>query len=272
MSERKIGFDTWQLDATKILEDNEKYLVVSAVIASELVQQYSDGYAYKPADELEKMAATANDLVARPIKILEHPGADTNYLLLRAGDAQGRAENFRYVKNLIDPKTNRPMRRGVTADLRWFKDRTPTPIIDAVKNGSMHDVSIGFTFDADATKGEFNGQKYDYVQRNIFLDHVAAPIESGRCPGPICGIGYDANKTVTIENDALLSCPVCKRIKDVGFAVAGNRLYTVYGADVLEVIEGHPLPKFVPEPVQTSLDEDFIKAFTKLNAQLELHH
>ena len=37
-------------------------------------------------------------------------------------------------------------------------------------------------------------------------------------------------------------CPVCTRIDEVGLLTAAQRLYKQYGADVLEVIEGHQLP------------------------------
>jgi hypothetical protein len=96
------------------------------------------------------------------------------------------------VKDLIDPKTKRPMRRGIRANIRWFKDKVSEDIITKIKSGNMRGVSIGFTYETDATPGEWNGQKYDFIQRNIFIDHVAAPIEEGRCPGPLCGIAVDA--------------------------------------------------------------------------------
>jgi hypothetical protein len=194
--ERKICFDRATLD-NKIILDDDDYLVMPAVIASEIVHQYEDGWAYKPAEELEKMAKTATDIGAVPVKILHHPGSESYDLLLRHEDVHGRAENFRYVKNLVDSKTKRPCRKGVRADIRWFKDRVPEPVIEQIKNTTMHDVSIGFTQEKDFTSGEWNGTHYDYIQRNIFLQHLAAPIEKGRCPGPVCGIGFDKQIQIT---------------------------------------------------------------------------
>ena len=264
-AQRKIGFDTMQLDS-KILVDDDKVLTMSAIIASEIVHQYDDGWAYKPADELEKMAEIANRVGSVPVKILEHPSADTNYLLVKQSDVYGKASNFQFVKNLIDSKTKRPLRRGVRADISWFKDVTPADVIEKTKTGTLHDVSIGFTFDNDTITGDFEGTHYDYVQRNIFLNHLAAPIEAGRCPGPVCGIGYDANTVIRVDAAMLNECPVCRRIKEVGFSVAGKRLYAAYGPDVFEVIEGNPLPKV--ETPKTTLDDDFIKAFKELNSKL----
>jgi len=194
--ERKICFDRATLD-NKIILDDDDYLVMPAVIASEIVHQYEDGWAYKPADELEKMAKTASKIGAVPVKILHHPDDETFGFVLKHDQVHGRAENFQYVKNLIDPKTKRPCRKGVRADIHWFKDSVPEPIITQIKNGSLRDVSIGFTFEHDLTSGEWNGTHYDYVQRDIFLQHVAAPIAEGRCPGPVCGLGFDKQIQIT---------------------------------------------------------------------------
>lgn len=185
MSEqRKIAVDYAQLDQ-KILQDDDEYLVMPAVIASEIVHEYDNGWAYKPADELEKAAWTAE---GRWVKILSHP--DTMFIE-RQDDIYGKMENPRFVKNLKDPKTGRPMRRGIKADIRWFKKRCPPDVIEKIKSGALRDVSIGFTYVEDPTKGTWNGLAYDYIQRDIFIDHLAAPIPAGRCPGPICGIAVD---------------------------------------------------------------------------------
>jgi hypothetical protein len=267
--DRGISFDTTTLD-DKILVDDDNYLVMPAVIASEIVHEYEDGWAYKPAVELEKMAKTANDIGAVPVKILEHPGPECNYLVIRQSDVYGRAENFTFVKNLKDPKTSRPMRRGVRADIRWFKNRVPEDIIEKIKNNTLRDVSIGFTRDKDNTAGEFNGTHYDYIQRNIFLNHVAAPIETGRCPGPVCGIGFDA-----MDEATLAKCPVCRKIKEVGFLTSGQRLFTKYGADVLRVIGEDAAIEHEKKTVKPhrheadDLDVQFRKAFTKLSQNLQ---
>jgi len=183
--ERKICFDRAILD-DKIILDDDQYLVMPAVIASEIVHQYKEGWAYKPAEELEKAAWTADH---RWVKILSHP---ETALLQTTQDIYGIVENPKFVKNLIDPKTKRPMRKGIRADIKWFKDKVPPATIEQIKSGHMRGVSIGFTYEEDRTPGDWNGQKYDFVQRNIFIDHVAAPIEEGRCPGPLCGIAVDS--------------------------------------------------------------------------------
>jgi hypothetical protein len=182
---RKIGFDYATLEPT-VKKETDEVLVVPAVIAREIVHQYPEGMAYKPADELEKAAWTADH---RWVTTDKHP--DT-VLLMRSDDVKGRIENPEFVKNLVDPATRRPMDRGIRADLVFFKRKLAPAYIDAVKQGLKNDVSIGFSYEEDRTPGEFRGQRYDYTQRNIFIDHVAAGVPLGRCPSPFCGIGVDA--------------------------------------------------------------------------------
>ena len=259
----KIGFDKIALDSKIVFED-DKILTMSATIASEIVHEYEDGWAYKPADELEKMATTASRLLSRPVIILKHP--QTAFVQTH-DDVHGRVTDFKFHKDLIDPKTRRPNRRGVTANISWFKDVVPEDIIVEIKSGALRDDSIGFAFMQDKTPGEWNGQKFDYVQRNIFLDHVAAPIPLGRCPSPFCGIAVDSVPfNAEIDNE----CPVCKTIRQVGFLTAGRRLYKQYGIDVLEVIEGHSLPQqIVPKEDSEDLIVKSRRLFKELNARLQ---
>ena len=47
---RQIVQDFAVLEDSKIIQDDDKFLVVKAVIASEIVHKYKDGMAYKPID------------------------------------------------------------------------------------------------------------------------------------------------------------------------------------------------------------------------------
>jgi hypothetical protein len=58
---------------------------------------------------------------------------------------------------------------------------------------ARRDLSVGFYYEDDRTSGTWNGQPYDYVQRNFVFDHVAS-VDHGRCSFPACGIGVDASQ------------------------------------------------------------------------------
>ena len=68
----------------------------------------------------------------------------------------------------------------VYASLRVFDKYA----IELIESGKLQELSAGYSYTADMTPGEFNGQGYDGVMRNIHGNHVAL-VERGR-------IGRDA--------------------------------------------------------------------------------
>ena len=160
------------------------------VVASEIVQPYEDGRAWKPRDELEAYAWTIDGAW---VVVGAHPAEG---IVSDRRQVAGRTVNPRYVKDLNDPKTNRPCRAGVRADVEVFNSRVPKETLDDMKGGKKQDVSIGFFYTKDEKPGVVEsdtckGEKYDYVQRNMFHDHLAAGLDNGRCPMPYCGLGAD---------------------------------------------------------------------------------
>jgi len=121
---------------------------------------------------------------------------------MNRNDIHGRTVNARATKSLKDASTRRPMDRGIIVDLEVFDNRVPPLLLQDIVAGKRTNVSIGFSFDADRTPGvvedeedkSIMGAEYDYVQRNIAIDHTAFGLEQGRCPMPLCGIGADEIK------------------------------------------------------------------------------
>lgn len=189
--------DSFTLDAEKITE--EKHPIYGdittfhgVVIASEIVQPYGDGKAWKPREELEAYAWTVD---GRWVMLGAHP---EDGIISTRDQVSGRTVNPVYVKNLKDPKTGRTNRAGVKADVQIFNERVPKKTLEDMKNGKKQDVSIGFFYTKDETKGivdkdSCKGDEYDYVQRNMFHDHLAAALDTGngRCTMPYCGLGAD---------------------------------------------------------------------------------
>jgi len=173
---RKLGTVCAEVDATKIIEDSDEYLVVPAIIAREGVYPYPEGKAFKPADELKQASFTAEGawVVAE-----KHP--DT-LIVTQRKDIRGRVENVAWGEDIS----------GIRANIRLYKKMNDPQFILAVKSGQRRDVSIGFFYDFDPTAGEWKGQRYDFVQRNLLVDHVAAGVPVGRCSSPYCGIAVDS--------------------------------------------------------------------------------
>lgn len=63
-------------------------------------------------------------------------------------------------------------------------------LVKKITNGEQVQVSIGFTADIDWTPGEYNGEKYDCVQKNIRINHVAH-VDEGRA-GETCRVLLDS--------------------------------------------------------------------------------
>jgi len=69
-----------------------------------------------------------------------------------------------------------------------------------ILSGEQIQVSIGFEQKTDWTAGEYNGEKYDCVQRDIRINHIAH-VEKGRA-GEECRTILDSNKDYAIMQEA----------------------------------------------------------------------
>jgi len=169
------GESNVELDATKILREDDNELVIPAIFARETVLTYPNGKAYRPAAELQESLFTFEGAFLVPDK---HP--DT-MILTKPKTIIGKAQNIQW-----DAAEHR-----VKGEVVINKKRAPSTFIADIKNGVKRDVSIGFIHDEDWSPGEFNGQKYDYIQRNIIVNHIAIGVPKGRDPFPYLGLGLD---------------------------------------------------------------------------------
>lgn len=168
---RKYGMDSVQLDKLEIQENNET-LTVPAIITREAVLDYDGDKVYEPREEVEKATFTAQNAWV----VEEHP---VEVILTKAKDIRGTVRNPVFVEDRIK------------ADLVFFKNRCPPKYLQDIRDGKARSVSIGFFYELIPESGEFNGQHYDYVKKDVFIDHVAVGNWRGRCSYPACGIGLD---------------------------------------------------------------------------------
>lgn len=139
--------------------------IFNVPLTGEIVQPYSDGVAYKPAEEI-----LAVDVKNTPISFL-HPSklvdnmpteqaADNTYGMLK--------------KPSLKRKKSKISKDKLYSDMIIFRnDAKVDMLINKLERGEGVDVSIGFRYKQDNTPGSFDGQNYDYIQRNIELDHLA---------------------------------------------------------------------------------------------------
>jgi len=171
----KFGTITVEIDGTKILKEDENEIVIPAVFARETVLPYPNGKAYRPASELQDSLFTFEGAFLIPG---EHP---KTMILTKPKTVIGRARNLQWDA----------VERKAKGEVVLNKKKADAQFVTDVKSGAKRDVSIGFLHEEDWTPGVFNGEKYDYVQRNILVDHIAVGVPQGRDPFPNLGLGLD---------------------------------------------------------------------------------
>ena len=163
-----------EVDKLQVSEDDET-LTVPAVITREDVFDYDGMLVYEPADEVEKAAFTAENAWI----VEDHP---PEIILSSPKLIRGTIRNAKFEKDRIK------------ADLVFFKNRCSPKYLADIKSGKAKSVSIGFFWECVTESGEFKGKHYDYVKRDILIDHVAVGDWLGRCSYPACGIGVDSER------------------------------------------------------------------------------
>lgn len=79
-----------------------------------------------------------------------------------------------------------------------IQDGTALPRIDS---GDLVELSCGYSCDFDATPGEYKGERYDGVQRNIRYNHVALLPSGGGRAGRDVALRLDAADSVAASDD-----------------------------------------------------------------------
>src|SRR3990172_62428 len=72
--------------------------------------------------------------------------------------------------------------------------------INEIMRGEKQELSGGYLCDVEHTPGEFNGEAYDAVQKNIRYNHLAV-VRAGRA-GPEARIKLDSQDAVMVDKDA----------------------------------------------------------------------
>lgn len=150
-------YDFAQLRATKT---DEGFLVDTPIVGRVGIQTYmnADGTTrkeYRPAEEVFSTDAL-NSMVGKPITD-QHP--------------KGKVTAANFKKLTIGTILGAGKQDGdnVRADI-IIQDAEA--ILKAEKGG-VRELSLGYTVDLDETPGEFNGEKYDAIQKNIKVNHLA---------------------------------------------------------------------------------------------------
>lgn len=182
------------------IQDNEILWVKDVPIAKEMVQPYSDGMHFKPADAIERI-----NVEFSPISVM-HPSKQ----FFDMTDEEKKEHIIGY-QNGGYFKDNKKF-----TDFFFFVDKTPKNVIDYIEGGESIDVSIGFKVDYDETPGDFEGEHYDVIQKNIYLDHTAVlPDAVGRASFQQ-GVGIGADSNIKKEAGTMAEKELVDALKEAG--------------------------------------------------------
>jgi hypothetical protein len=175
---RKFRIDKLSFDTDATISETAEYLTVEPVtFIREGVYPYEDGRAYKPGVELAAAAEVAGDLHIA----WDHP---PQKVITNHKEVKGFADGIHVEKDGKGVK--------IKGRMTFLKKRLNEDQIELIRSKARPDVSLGFYYSEDRTPGNWNGEAYDYVQRDFIFDHVAS-VNHGRCPHPMCGIGVDTS-------------------------------------------------------------------------------
>ena len=89
----------------------------------------------------------------------------------------------------------------------FVESKLPITIKNALKEGKQIQVSIGFMAELGGS-GTYEGQEYDYTQRDIILDHLAICVDSiARCELPKCGVNVEKENKNDSQKFTIISKP-----------------------------------------------------------------
>lgn len=131
---------------------------------------------YRPAEELEKAADSFNNV---PF-IIGHEMIGEGATPYDQRPASGVLTNVKYKAGKL------------YGDLKIWSEKMKNKILSGVK-----ELSLGYKSIYERSRGVFNGQTYDFVQRNLRGNHIAL-VKNGRMGGEVRV--YDAKEAMTFDS------------------------------------------------------------------------
>jgi hypothetical protein len=168
-----IQYGKFELDSARNIRETEEEIVVPAILDRENILQYGNIRSYRPASELQAAAFTLEGAW-----IVAYRHTPTPYIFHRS-DIRGRVKNVSW-----DQET-----ASLIGELVFAKSLCDSVLLEKLRKGTLSkDISSAYLCNELFEVGEFGGQKYDALQKNLMYHHVAVGVPEGRCPSPYVGL------------------------------------------------------------------------------------
>lgn len=154
--------------------EGRAYLVAPAIALVEGVHAGSQGPAYYPPDELARNIQAWNGI---PIPI-NHPKRGDEHISCNAPDVLEAANVGRFFNAFYD---SGKVKGEIWIDIEKCGLLAPQ-VLESLRAGRLLETSSGLWSDDEYTAGEWNGESYTAIVRNIIPDHFALlPNGKGAC-------------------------------------------------------------------------------------------
>jgi hypothetical protein len=175
------------------------FLNISGIVTRTGVFKYSDGGELRPANEVLKLDSLES-MFAIPVTF-EHPPD-----LLNENTVQIYQKGFVASKPIVEKQKNIDL---IKIPNIIIQDKN---LIEKIEGKKINQFSLGYSCDLDETVGEFDGEGYVRIQKNIVYNHLAI-VKEARC-GEICSITKE-DSMAKKEFKADCACQSEKRTDEV---------------------------------------------------------
>ncbi|WNZ28450.1 MAG: DUF2213 domain-containing protein [Candidatus Bathyarchaeota archaeon] len=206
-----IQYGKFEFDSARNIRETEDEIVVPAILDRESILQYGNIKSYRPANELHDAAFTLEGAW-----IVAYRHTPTPYIVYRS-DIRGRVKNVSWNQETA----------SLIGELVFTKSLCDSVLLEKLRKGTLNkDTSTAYFCNELFEAGEFGGQKYDALQKNLMYHHIAVGVPEGRCPSPYVGMmdSFNGFLRVTIRPQQMFSrlTTVLVSAKDGIYALVGK--------------------------------------------------
>lgn len=246
----KTGTERHALDATRVRRLDNGTIIVPARIARSGLQSYAHGVAYRPVEEVTDAASLAS--IAHVAVTVGHPPAGwvelSNWKDYAVGTVVGEPRIV-----TADAADDGAGETFVEVDLHI----TDAAAVRDVLNGKLTELSSGYKYRQDDTRGEVDGKSYHFVQREIRHNHQALLPTGGARAGRLAKVLLDSEEQIQVDEKDFkaLEATVNQLKAELDALTAKHAKLEADKAQVDEALEQAKAKEMAQDAIDRAVDE-----------------